>query len=102
MMDKQVSEYCTGCGLCACQNKAVLRKDEKGFLYPESGDKEWLKKVCPTMSFLESDRDINKIWGREEGVYLGWSTDSSLREKASSGGILTELASFLLDENKVD
>ena len=102
MMDKQVSEYCTGCGLCACQNKAVLRKDEKGFLYPESGDKEWLKKVCPTMSFLESDRDINKIWGREEGVYLGWSTDPSLREKASSGGILTELASFLLDENKVD
>lgn len=30
-MDKQVSEYCTGCGLCACQHKAVLRKDEKGF-----------------------------------------------------------------------
>lgn len=46
MMDKQVSEYCTGCGLCACQNKAVLRKDEKGFLYPESGDKEWLKKYA--------------------------------------------------------
>lgn len=41
MMDKQVSEYCTGCGLCACQHKAVLRKDEKGFLYPESGDKSF-------------------------------------------------------------
>ena len=102
MVDKRVSEYCTGCGLCVSQHKAVLNKNQKGFVFPVTGDEEWLKKVCPTMSILESDRDIKKIWGREEGVYLGWSTNSLLRNKASSGGILTGLASFLLDEKKVD
>lgn len=102
MMDKRIVEYCTGCGLCETEEKAILNKNQKGFVFPQKGDEEWLKKVCPAMITQESVMDIRKIWGREKGVYLGWSKDLSVRKKASSGGILTELASFLLDEKKVD
>ena len=101
-MDKRIAKYCTGCGLCESEKKAVLIKTTDGFKIPKSGDEEWLKNVCPAMAIQESKRDIRKIWGREKAVYLGWSMDASLRKKASSGGILTELACFLLDNKKVD
>lgn len=101
-MDKRIAKYCTGCGLCEAEKKAVLIKTTDGFKIPKSGDEEWLKNVCPAMAIQESKRDIRKIWGREKAVYLGWSMDASLRKKASSGGILTELACFLLDNKKVD
>ena len=102
MKDRRIIEYCTGCGLCESEEKAVLCKNHKGFVFPKNGDEKWLESICPALANQESDMDSSKVWGREKRVYLGWSKDSVLRRKASSGGILTELASFLLDEKKVD
>jgi coenzyme F420 hydrogenase subunit beta len=102
MMDKRIVNYCTGCGLCKSEKKATLHKGRKGFFYPEDGDEKWLKQICPVMACQESYMDSSSIWGKTNAVYRGWSNDPILRKKASSGGVLTELASFLLDEKKVD
>lgn len=94
-------KFCTGCGLCAATDNVKLKQNEKGFFYPES-NKNMFKKVCPISGVHTKLLDKNNIWGRKEAVYLGWSKNLNIRNKASSGGILTEVACYLLKNNKVD
>lgn len=101
-MDKYIKEYCVGCGLCESLNKATLETDDKGFLHPVDGDADWLKKVCPAGGSQSCCSDFSKIWGNECGVYYAWSKDEYVRKSASSGGVLTEIASFLLETHQVD
>lgn len=42
------------------------------------------------------------IWGRKKSVYLGWAKDPVIREKASSGGIITAVCCYLLESGLVD
>ena len=101
-MENKFEKYCTGCGLCQSLNKAELSIDNKGFSHPINYDSTFLMKVCP-VSGLQSRRLSEKsIWGRSQSVYLGWAKDNAIREKASSGGVLTTLALYLLKENIVD
>ena len=97
-MKKNIYNYCVGCGLCKSEGKASLKADSKGFLHPESGDSDWLKKICP---ITVTDND-SKIWGKYVSICYGWSTNEAIRKKASSGGVLTELAIFLLETKQVD
>lgn len=101
-MNKCLKEYCVGCGLCVAIGKAKCEVDTKGYFYPVSGDEEWLKKVCPSYGNQEKIINSHELWGHCEEVYLGWSTDKMVRNAASSGGALTEIAAFLLDSNYVD
>lgn len=94
-------KYCTGCGLCEAYHVCKLEKDEKGFLHPSS-DSDFFEKVCPISGVHTSLLDKHNVWGRSESVYLGWSNNNSVRYKASSGGILTETAKYLLASGKVD
>lgn len=94
-------KYCTGCGLCEACHKYKLVQDEKGFLHPSSNDK-LLEKICPISGIHTSLLDSNNIWGRSKAVYLGWSNNTQTRYKASSGGVLTETACYLLSSGKVD
>lgn len=101
-MDKKIQEYCIGCGLCQSLGKAKLNCNQKGYLYPVDGDVKWLRSVCPAGGTQCTSMDFNHIWGRAEAVYYGYSTDAALRKKASSGGALTEIAAYLLENKKVD
>lgn len=102
MKDKRLVEYCTGCGLCEAENIATLNENSKGFSYPQSGDEEKLKRLCPATGGFEKYMDSSEIWGKNKAVYLGWSNHGEIRSKASSGGVLTELACFLIENNRVD
>lgn len=42
------------------------------------------------------------MWGKIETAYLGFSNDANIRNMASSGGILTEVACYLLKNKIVD
>lgn len=95
------SYYCTGCGLCHKLGKGIVFEDDKGFYRLKSGDEKWLHSICPCGGRQTSLFSKN-IWGRSEGIYLGWSSDSGVRKKASSGGIITELCSYLLESGYVD
>lgn len=101
-MKRYLEEYCTGCGLCAAFGQAECYSDEKGFTHPKTGDEIWLSKVCPSGGKQQSLMEFDKIWGRSKGVYYGWSTDKQVRQLASSGGVITEITSWLLDNHRVD
>ena len=100
-MKRSIQRYCTGCGLCAARGKALLETDNRGYLHPVTGDEGWLQEVCPVAGCQKTIMEEDNIWGREVGVWRGWSLDSGLRTAASSGGVITELCSYLLDEGLV-
>ena len=101
-MKKYLQEYCVGCGLCQSEGKAILETDKKGYYKPLSGDVKWMEKVCPAAGSQCSEMDFSKIWGKEKAVYYGYSNDEAVRTKASSGGVLTEVTSYLLESGTVD
>ncbi|MDO4557121.1 MAG: coenzyme F420 hydrogenase/dehydrogenase beta subunit N-terminal domain-containing protein, partial [Lachnospiraceae bacterium] len=46
---------------------------------------------------LKNEMDFSKIWEKKEKIYVEWSTDVKVRKIVSSGGVLTEIASWLLE-----
>ncbi len=107
-MNKQViKEYCIGCGLCQSEGIAKLNRNEKGFYYPSKEDinretESFFEKVCPSSGQQLKFFDTTSIWGKREQIYAAYATEKDVRRKASSGGVLTALCSYLLREKKVD
>lgn len=99
------SEFCSGCGLCISQNKAQWEKNNKGFLTAVSKENDFntfCDKVCPASGIQCRELEKGSVWGRNTGVYLSHSTDVYIRFQASSGGVLTSLCLFLLENKMVD
>ena len=101
------TKYCIGCGLCESlfgSEKARLEVNESGFYAPQFQlqDEEWaeLGLFCPACHVV--DLDNGKVWGNAHTVCLGYASDAEIRYSASSGGVLTALACYLLDAKKVD
>ena len=92
---------CTGCESCAeiCAKGAIsMQMDEEGFLYPKIDTRACVNcgrcaQVCPVLNFRNIDD--NPI------CYAGRSSDRSLVNKSSSGGIFSELALCVLNKNGV-
>lgn len=99
-------EYCTGCGLCHSEKGVSFARDEKGFWRPEfheeDGMENFLESVCPAGGNWASGMDPQQAWGGYQGIYEAYSADPQIRRKASSGGVLTSLAIFLLESGRVD
>lgn len=76
---------------------------EDGFLHCDfdENDEAFYMQVCPASGKQNQRNPQNTIWGNGK-VYLGWSNNKDVRQKASSGGILTEVLSYLLDSGKVE
>lgn len=95
--------YCIGCGLCKANGLADFEKNEKGFYSPtffnENQVVDFLKNVCPV---LDKHSNNTKVWGDAIGIYQSYSNDESIRYKASSGGTLTEISIYLLEQGIVD
>lgn len=100
-------EYCIGCGLCKSERNVQLNKNVKGFLVPDydvddQSMREFLENVCPVGGKGLDRLKADAMWGDYQSVYAAYATDGEIRKHASSGGVLTALAIFLLEENKVD
>lgn len=93
-------KHCTGCGLCKATGMSELYKDEKGFFHPKT-DTE-IREICPSSGIQCDMFDKKEIWGRNCGVYLGWTNNKRLRKKASSGGVITQILCYLLENKLVD
>lgn len=93
-------KYCCGCGLC--NNFVKGHYDERGYFRPDISelrnkfDTECC--YCNTLNDCVSD----KMWGDFISLYYAYSNDNAVRTAASSGGALSEIASFLLDSHQVD
>ena len=96
-------EYCTGCGLCASIQLVEFETDKMGFPTPilEASNSKFCEKICPASGTLWNYYDSD-IWGPYLQTYTGWSTNEAIRKSASTGGILTALCLYLLENGMVD
>lgn len=110
---------CTGCGTCVAicpKNAIILSKDEaKGIYLPRLDDDKCNNcclcyKVCPghevdfktlnTKIFKKEANDI--LIGNYANCYFGYSTDYNIRYNCASGGLITQLLVFALEEGIID
>lgn len=104
---------CTGCGLCASLfSEKVKINYESAFNRPilesslDKGEEESFKRICPGIN-QNAPKKLNSfnqhiIWGNYSSSSLGHSNNDEIRFKASSGGILSQSAIYLLDAGLVD
>jgi coenzyme F420 hydrogenase subunit beta len=71
----------------------------------DSDNQRRLLDLCPGIS-LSMDRPvaprIDRAWGPHYRVLMGHAKDEEMRFKASSGGMISAIAKFLLDTKRVD
>jgi coenzyme F420 hydrogenase subunit beta len=103
------SGLCLGCGLCetiCTKEKCEMRLNDSGFYYPyfkRSITKEETKKIVNSCPGIHAESSKNTgAWGNMKQITEAWSSDSIIRKKGSSGGVLSTLAIFLLENKKVD
>ncbi len=109
---------CIGCGIC----EAVAGKDSvemtsfaNGNERPIANDqlsKKTMAKitqVCPgtnlaglPASIVGHEANHDLVWGVYEEIFLCHAQDPTVRHQASTGGLLTALALFLLETKRVD
>lgn len=103
---------CLGCGLCEsiCGKDAVeMKLEPDGFFRPEVKkiipDKELIiDKICPGKNIVNDFpyKSNENIWGKIKELYSGYSTNKETRQIGSSGGIVSGLAIYMLQNNIVD
>lgn len=112
-------QFCTGCGTCAgiCpQNAISMVIDERRGEYRPLRNEARCKQcgicgeVCPLSSvgfdkmneftFGKIPKDV--MLGNHIGCYTGYSTDHAIRTSSASGGLITQLLVFALQEGIID
>lgn len=100
------SHMCIGCGICKNEfNDSIdLHLDSNGKfdIDATSWNKEkdlTFSRLCPECNTGNSSLEI---WGTIHKSWYGWSNNEEYRRIASSGGVITEIASYLLERKKVD
>lgn len=113
-----VGDLCTGCGTCAgiCPpGSIVMRIDHDRGVYEPLVDGECDEcglclKVCPGIGVDFTDLNM-RVFGREpedilmgnyEECYIAHSRDEELRYGASSGGMISQILIYLLEEGLID
>ncbi len=113
------SGLCCGCGICAgiCpQNAIEMVIDQIRGIYVPTIDIEKCKEcglcyeVCPghAVNFEELNRGLfgrspcDILLGNYENCYIGYAVDDDIRFNASSGGAVTALLAFALEQGIID
>jgi coenzyme F420 hydrogenase subunit beta len=106
-------DLCVGCGIC----QAVAGKDcikmhlnQDGFLRPMvvGNYESWnvIEKVCPGIAVChEKDlegRSESRLWGPLVDVKVGYAIDEMIRWHGSSGGAISAVLCYLLEQGYVD
>lgn len=110
---------CTGCGtcisLCPCSAIELFKDDSKGIYLPRLNEEKCNQcgicyQVCPghSVDFKQLNQDIfgkepeDILLGNYLGCYIGHATDYNIRYNSSSGGLVTALLLFALEEGIID
>ena len=110
---------CSGCGACALLAPEIrMEVDSAGFLRPYLPPKELANRtrgtrsaatstfrtVCPGRIVTrrpERGTTEHPTFGSYVSAWQGWATDPVVRERGSSGGVLTALAAWLIESGIV-
>ncbi len=124
MTDKAIAQVvkgglCTGCGTCIalCPEEAIklTLNEEKGIYVPELNEEKCNNcgicyEVCPGHEVDFKHLNL-EIFGKEPGdilmgnylnCYIGHATDYDIRYNSASGGLVTQLLIFALEEGIID
>jgi coenzyme F420 hydrogenase subunit beta len=100
---------CLGCGLCetiCSREKCEMQINAGGFYSPifktaiSKNEKQQILACCPAIH-VESEKTIG-VWATIKQISEAWSADPVIRKKSASGGVITTLAIYLLEQNIVD
>jgi len=112
-------ELCTGCGTCIalCPEEAIKLtiNEKKGIYVPELSEEKCNNcgicyEVCPGHEVDFKSLNL-EIFGKEPedilignylNCYVGHSTDYDIRYNSASGGLITQLLIFALEEGIID
>ncbi|WP_136193565.1 Coenzyme F420 hydrogenase/dehydrogenase, beta subunit C-terminal domain [Actinomyces procaprae] len=103
---------CSGCGLCA-QFKGVTMRLQGGFMRPvvdpgaasrtDADELRQFRAACPGIR-IQAQHPAGSGWDPDFGPVLGaWeahATDAAIRHEGSSGGVLTAIATWLLESGR--
>jgi coenzyme F420 hydrogenase subunit beta len=100
------NNMCIGCGLCTIEDSAAgMVFDNDGFLIPKVQHNKDISSFCPGISTtpgLEGELGLtHKLWGKIASCSIGHSLTKDVRYRGSSGGVITQLAISLLNEQKI-
>lgn len=99
------TEYCTGCGICHDVKQVEFKEAYNKFKYPvfrDTDSESFCEEICPIGPNALSETMLNSLWGNYVCLVSGYSQSEIIREKASSGGIITSICIYLLDIKAVD
>lgn len=102
MIDSIKKEICTGCNACynVCPKNCIKMKDDKlGFRYPSVNYDECIKckkclNICPSLNNIS----LEDKW-KEPKIFASWSLDEEIRFNSTSGGVFSELAKVILQND---
>lgn len=105
-------DLCSGCGLCESvfgDEKIKLDYNDKGFLRPRFKQKLTkteevsFKELCPGINAKhDNPKKYDSLWGSFLSISSGYAINKKVRYAGSSGGVLTGVASYLLEEKIVE
>ena len=92
---------CSGCHSCynICPKKCIIMKeDQEGFWYPEVDVNQCIncglcEKRCPILNDMKVDN--------QPQAYACYNKDEIIRKGSSSGGVLTLLASLVIEKGGI-
>lgn len=101
---------CTGCGACAAlSDKVRMGVSPRGFNRPvvtgelDRAEDQKIAEVCPGIGMQSSaTTGDDPLWGRMIELRTGHAADPSLRFRAASGGALSAVLVFLVEQGIVD
>ena len=112
------NDLCTGCGVCegACPFDAITTVVEKGNFRPKIDSSKCKNcgrciKACPGLGVglvcladkCQSETTChNKMVGRYEKCFTGYSNDFEVRYHSASGGMVSQFLIWLLENKKID
>jgi coenzyme F420 hydrogenase subunit beta len=102
---------CTACGACAgiCPSNAIeILTNTAGFLVANINNDLCIDcgkcaKICPSNPENKPSIETNDIFhGICLAGYVGYASDEAIRQKSQSGGIVTALLCYLLEQNEIE
>jgi len=93
-------EACTGCGACIniCPVNAVsMKTDSCGFSYPVIKENCIHCNLCEKVCRSRLNLDIRRL--EQPQVFAAWSLDKEIRYHSTSGGMFSEIAKAVLQQN---